>query len=71
MYIHKGGKEMKKIKKTLYLDKDVVQAIKFVAVEKGKTESEVVNEALEEKKQMLLQILYKNIPQQLKEISEE
>lgn len=52
----------KRIKKTLYLDKDIVQAVKFYSVEKNKTESDVVNDSLREKMQGILKIFNGQIP---------
>lgn len=52
----------KRIKKTLYLDKDIVQAIKFFSVEKSKTESDIVNDSLREKMKGILKVFNGQIP---------
>ena len=52
----------KRIKKTLYLDKNIVQAVKFVSVEKNKSESDVVNDSLKEKMKGILKVFNSQIP---------
>lgn len=52
----------KRIKKTLYLDKDIVQAVKFASVEKNKSESDVVNDSLKEKMKGILKVFNSQIP---------
>lgn len=46
--LKQGGAEMEKIKKTYYIDSDIVKKLKIKAVVENKTETEVANEILKE-----------------------